>query len=535
MKYPTLQKITLIAVAAATALAFSAQARQPTFATAKETKTTKATSPQRASGATGAHILRVPAAPAFPEAILYDQYNNNGANATSSQDFEAAFDPFDDFNADDFNVPADQSWSVESIDADGVYFNGTGPALSFNVFFYNDAGGLPGSLVASRTGMSYTTSGTTFSVTVSPAVALAGGHYWVSVQARMDFGAGGQWGWTDRAVQSNSEAAWENPGGGFGVCTSWGARGNTCGIDPGVPDQVFRINGTLTNGTPTPTPSMTPTPTPGGILWYNGDFDGESTGNGLANEDNTSLGSGQYSHIYDDFNVPAGGWDVGAVFSNNLENTNVTAATFEIRQGVSSGNGGTIVASGMTVTPDVFPTGRTGFGFVEMTVQVSNLNIHLNQGTYHLNVTPVGDLTGRSFNSSTMGANCVGTPCGNNGNSFWDSNFFGVNFTPAGPNCAPPNLCNDFSMGILSTGGGGGNITLQGKARQRVGPNKVLLKWSPADGGQINVLRDGVVVQTTADDGKTIDILGHMTGTFSYQVCETDSGDCSNTIQVTLQ
>ena len=36
--------------------------------------------------------------PKYPQVVLYDQYNNAGANATSSQDFEAAFDPFDDLN-----------------------------------------------------------------------------------------------------------------------------------------------------------------------------------------------------------------------------------------------------------------------------------------------------------------------------------------------------------------------------------------------------------------------------------------------------
>ena len=39
----------------------------------------------------------------------------------------------------------------------------------------------------------------------------------------MDFSSGGQWGFGDRTVQSGSEAAWQNPGGGFGVARA-GAR-----------------------------------------------------------------------------------------------------------------------------------------------------------------------------------------------------------------------------------------------------------------------------------------------------------------------
>ncbi len=212
--------------------------------------------PMFTSGPAGAHALPILPMPEAPQVILYDQYDNAGTNATSSQDFEASLDAFDDELADDFVVPGGQTWSVESIDADGVYFNGSGPAQNFNVRFYTNSGGLPGTLVASRIGMSYSHVGTTFSVTLSPAVSLAAGTYWVSVQARQDFTPAGQWGWTDRTVQSNSAAAWQNPGGGFAVCVTWGQRGATCGIDAGVPDQVYRLNGTSSGGgTPTPTPT----------------------------------------------------------------------------------------------------------------------------------------------------------------------------------------------------------------------------------------------------------------------------------------
>src|SRR5439155_4363046 len=178
--------------------------------------------------------------------------------------------------------------------------------------------------------------------------------------------------------------------------------------------------------TPTPTPTATPTPPPN-ALWYNGDFDNVD---GLTNEENT-FATG-FSHIYDDFNVndPAG-WDVDSVFSDNLASTNITSATWEIRQGVSAGNGGTLIASGMTVTPVVTPTGRSGFGFTEFMVEVTGLSVHLAPGTYWLNVTPVDNLDGgRSFDSTTSGANCIGTPCGQGDNAFLDSTLFFANFEP---------------------------------------------------------------------------------------------------------
>ncbi len=84
-------------------------------------------------------------------------------------------------------------------------------------------------------------------------------------------------------------------------------------------------------------------------------------------------------------------------------------------------------------------------------------------------------------------------------------------------------------------GGGGQTITLTARARARGVNGQVELTWTPADGGDVNVLRDGVVVQTTADDGSTKDKVRNGSGqTFTYQVCETDSGDCSNELDVMI-
>jgi hypothetical protein len=80
--------------------------------------------------------------------------------------------------------------------------------------------------------------------------------------------------------------------------------------------------------------------------------------------------------------------------------------------------------------------------------------------------------------------------------------------------------------------GGGGEIVLQARVRTQGTNHQVQLKWTPADGGQVNVIRNGVVRGTTADDGKASDNLGTQTGSFTYQVCETDSGDCSNEVTV---
>ena len=160
------------------------------------------------------------------------------------------------------------------------------------------------------------------------------------------------------------------------------------------------VSSGLPTATPTATATATGSPITGGPLWYNGDFDGGERL--LANEQDTSLGAGQFASVYDDFNVTGSGWTVTEVFSNNLENTNVTGATWEIRRGVTLLNtGGTLVAaSGTTAAPVVTATGRSGFGFTEFQIKVTGLNVNLPLPpageTYWLNVTPIGDLD-RSF------------------------------------------------------------------------------------------------------------------------------------------
>jgi hypothetical protein len=98
-------------------------------------------------------------------------------------------------------------------------------------------------------------------------------------------------------------------------------------------------------------------------------------------------------------------------------------------------------------------------------------------------------------------------------------------------------LDQDFAL-VINNGseGGGEELTLQGVSQTQGNKHRVKLKWKPADGtGNINIIRNGVVVATVPDSGKANDNLGQMTGSFTYQVCETDSGDCSNQINVQVQ
>src|SRR6188472_2622724 len=176
--------------------------------------------PKVSSGPMGVPLFRMPPVPKLPPVILYDQYNNASTTASLSATF-TDFPTFSSDLADDFVVPAGQTWNVQSIDADGIYFNGAGPATDWNVFIYSNSGVLPGAQVYSTLHRPVTQVGSTFTVNLSPAAVLPAGTYWIEIQANMTFATQGEWGWTDRTALSNSPAAWQNPGGGLACGPTW--------------------------------------------------------------------------------------------------------------------------------------------------------------------------------------------------------------------------------------------------------------------------------------------------------------------------
>jgi Kelch motif/Galactose oxidase, central domain len=204
---------------------------------------------------------RVLPMPKSPSVVLHDQYDNATTEEPvdiTSQDAEIAFDFFDSQAADDFIVPAGQTWEISEVDVLGRY-DGPGPAESFHVFFYDDgAGNLPGTLIESRPANPYT-GNSDFIITLTSPVVLSEGHYWISVQSRQDIQTTGFWLWHNRDVQSHVSAAWQNPGGGFptGNCLIWFRKVACLNLGQAAPDQVFRLVGTA-QGTPSPTPCTTP-------------------------------------------------------------------------------------------------------------------------------------------------------------------------------------------------------------------------------------------------------------------------------------
>jgi hypothetical protein len=169
------------------------------------------------------------------------------------------------------------------------------------------------------------------------------------------------------------------------------------------------------------------------MLWYNGDMvDGAYAANYYVD-----YGGGSIDDwiTLEDFDVGAGGWQVQSVFSNNVLASGGApvanlSAFYEIRQGVSAGNGGTVVASGLAAATTT-ATGRQLFGFYdEYTVRVSGLSINLSPGKYWLAVYPDDHNLDYYVVTGTLGTNAIGSPQGNNGNSFTRSTVNGYYYNP---------------------------------------------------------------------------------------------------------
>jgi hypothetical protein len=81
---------------------------------------------------------------------------------------------------------------------------------------------------------------------------------------------------------------------------------------------------------------------------------------------------------------------------------------------------------------------------------------------------------------------------------------------------------------------GGGDITLSVVASEDRGRSATDLTWSGAEGRAVDVVRDGVVLRRTSNDGSYLDRFRTApSGTYVYQICEEGTTVCSNEASVT--
>lgn len=214
---------------------------------------------------------------------------------------------------------------------------------------------------------------------------------------------------------------------------------------------------------------LDPPGTPPGLcnpcLFYGGDLNiSDSNSAGLSDENTLFVPA---SSTYGAFNVPSGVTvGVTGIFVNvqAYANFDPQEASFDIRTGVSEGNGGTSVASG-TGRIMVAATGRIFTGLTEYTVLVHlPTEQFLGTGEYWFNLTPEctngatdgSCSTGRIFiSNTTQNTNGVLADAQPAASMFLNSAFFG--FTWA-------NWC-DAALGLNSNQCRAGSWGLVGKAK----------------------------------------------------------------------
>lgn len=168
------------------------------------------------------------------------------------------------------------------------------------------------------------------------------------------------------------------------------------------------------------------------VIFYGGDDNGDSNLSAQAvNLD---------SRVYDNFTL-ASAMTIDGVFGNYIDfsSGNSSSVYWEIRSGISTGNGGTLLFSGTNAGT------RTAVGALfKYSANIAPVN--LAAGNYFLTVD-VSNPDNQTFVVSTSGANGVGGPL-NDGNSFWDSTTFGTNFDPTS---IVFGTSKDFSIGLTGS------------------------------------------------------------------------------------
>jgi len=193
-------------------------------------------------------------------------------------------------------------------------------------------------------------------------------------------------------------------------------------------------------------------------LFYSGDSD-------PANRATSGLGNGTAlggivgtAAVYIPFVVPVGQtWTVRALFVNELAAVEVldpATAPWSISINVSSGNPGTVVASG-NGSSTLTPTGRSFDGYAEFTVMTRVREFQLQPGTYWLSMLP--QCTNKANPSCAQedyfASNVEDVPPPNaKGISPWNDSFLtyahgGDYYTPTWD--YPISCCNRFSAGAI--------------------------------------------------------------------------------------
>ncbi len=227
-------------------------ASRPEVSLARQAELSKATAFGRSEP--GAALVPPSFAPVpAGQKVLWDQSARTGTAVVSSENrLDPGAGAFDTEGADDFIVATGKTWLLDGVDVVGDYYGQgqLGPADSVDVQIFAESNGFPSTVSCSYRGL-HPARGLAdgdFEVNLPSPCRLTAGHFWVTVQAEIDFNAAKQWGWAERQAVRERPSAWRNPGGGYQTfCDDWGRRSADCHIGTN-PDFAYRLRGRDSTG-----------------------------------------------------------------------------------------------------------------------------------------------------------------------------------------------------------------------------------------------------------------------------------------------
>jgi hypothetical protein len=178
--------------------------------------------------------------------VLYDQ---SGATEDGfpSQNFSSAYDAYDSQGADDFVVSDAAGWTVSAFNFQ-LLAAGDPSTATYDIQVFPDNSGLPDAAATcsySSIPGTLDASLTSLSVSLPSPCVLPQGTYWLSMVGNLDFAIGGQIFWSLESATFGANAAWQNPGDGFGLgCTTW-TDNTVCGAGGSLPSALFQVVGAV--------------------------------------------------------------------------------------------------------------------------------------------------------------------------------------------------------------------------------------------------------------------------------------------------
>jgi hypothetical protein len=190
------------------------------------------------------------------DVILWDQLLPTEVGVIS-QEFQAGLSDLNSQVSDNFLIPVDETWTINEVDVSGIYSEGSDPASSVNVSFYNTSLSdptLPEEIaIVTLDNLPITSDvGGDFVIQLpEPGVTLPSGRYWVSVQANLssafDLTSGtltNVWTWGTIEPQELNPAVFRNPPNGLNTgASTWTPTQDVVFFTPINPDQSFRLLG----------------------------------------------------------------------------------------------------------------------------------------------------------------------------------------------------------------------------------------------------------------------------------------------------